>query len=249
MLKFYSFFILVFSLISYVWLSLLLLLFHPAFSFSSLTFSIVRTVVVVVVDLPCCWSCHIDDLTTLSILLPPSIQAVLPLNLSRVRHRCYGPSCHIDNLSTSLISPSCWSCSRHLSMLSRSLLSCGSCGGVFLGVGCVFLGGCCRLCLVVVFFFAWMVMGCVWWLCFFGWLLWALFTEAGGGWLIWVMIGWFWEVEVVYEFCSYLFILFVGKILDHYIVYNIILMCSMEEYNIWCNWIGKWYIKINKDIK
>ena len=64
-------------------------------------------------------------------------------------------------------------------MLSRSLLSCGSCGGVFLGVGCVFLGGCCRLCLVVVFF-------CVdgYGLCFFGWLLWALFTEAGGGWLI-----------------------------------------------------------------
>ena len=37
---------------------------------------------------------------------------------------------------------------------------------------------------------------------------------------------------MVYEFCSYLFILFVGKLLDYYIVYSIILMCCMEEYNI-----------------
>ena len=190
MLKFYCFFILVFSLISYVWLSLLLLLFHPTFSFPSLTFSIVHTIVVV--DLPHCWSCHIDDLTTLSILLPPSIQAVLPLTLSRVRHRCYGPSCHIDNLSTSPISPSCWSCCCHLSMLSRSLLSCGSCGGVFLGVGCVFLGGCCRLCLVVVFF-------CVdgYGLCLmvvFFWVVVVGFVYGGRWWLVnlsddWLILG------------------------------------------------------------
>jgi len=120
-------------------------------------------------------SCHIDNLTTLSILLPPSIQAILPLTLSRLRHRCYSPSCHIDNFSTSPISPSCWSCCRHLSMLSRSLLSCSSCGGVFLGVGCDFLGGCCRLCLVVVFFCGWL------WVVFF-WVVVVGFVYGGRWW-------------------------------------------------------------------
>ena len=76
-------------------------------------------------------------------------------------------------------------------MLSRSLLSCGSCGGVFLGVGCVFLGGCCRLCLVVVFFLDGYRL-CL--MVVFFWVVVVGFVYGGRWWLVnlsddWLILG------------------------------------------------------------
>ena len=75
-------------------------------------------------------------------------------------------------------------------MLSRSLLSCGSCGSVFLGMGCVFLGGCCRLCLVVVFLDGYRLCLMV----VFFWVVVMGFVYGGRWWLVnlsddWLILG------------------------------------------------------------